>query len=183
MDSQMTYNNDKFKELLLYVATKLEFKPLGAVKINKIPFYSDFLAFANFGSPITGAKYIRKPLGPVASQMVPAVQELVEEKAAIEKEVYAPVYDKQRRLLALRKADLSKFTSDEIALVDEIIEICKDSTGKDMSELSHDFPGWQLIPANEEIPYSTISIPRDPIPLTQKEMDYGKKVAARLSKV
>ncbi len=45
------YDERKLKEFILYVADRCEADPtFGAVKLNKILFYADFLAFASTGN-------------------------------------------------------------------------------------------------------------------------------------
>ena len=58
--STQKFNEGKFKELVLYIASRCERDPtFGAVKLNKELFFSDFWAYAEFGEPITGAEYIK----------------------------------------------------------------------------------------------------------------------------
>lgn len=59
-------STDKLRELILYVADKCEDdRTFGAVKLNKILFYADFISFAEYGEPITGVKYRKFQQGPV----------------------------------------------------------------------------------------------------------------------
>ena len=48
----------RFAELMLYISQKSKDDPkFGATKLNKLLFYSDFLAYANLGDSITGFEY------------------------------------------------------------------------------------------------------------------------------
>jgi len=50
----MTFQPEKFRELILYIARKSEDDPkFGAVKLNKILFFSDFAAFRAFGKIVS----------------------------------------------------------------------------------------------------------------------------------
>ena len=56
------FNEQKFKELVIYIAGRCESDPyFGAVKLNKLLFFSDFFAYAKLGNPITGAEYMKLP--------------------------------------------------------------------------------------------------------------------------
>src|SRR3954463_16026178 len=110
---------ERLRELLLYVVRKCEDDPrFGAVKLNKILFYSDFYAFANFGKAITGAQYMKLPQGPAPKNLIPARKKL-EESGALE------VFKKptffgghQTRFVAKRTPDLTRFSGPQLALVD-----------------------------------------------------------------
>ena len=61
----------RFRELLLYICEKSATDPkFGATKLNKILYFSDFLAFARYGKPITGFEYQRERNGPVPKRLV-----------------------------------------------------------------------------------------------------------------
>lgn len=55
----MTFKREKFKRLVHYIIWKAGKRDwFGAVKLNKVLWFSDTEAFAHTGEPITGAKYI-----------------------------------------------------------------------------------------------------------------------------
>lgn len=146
-------DDDKFKELILFVCRRSEGDgPFGAIKLNKLLFFSDFMAYRKFGQPITGHRYQKLKKGPAPRALLPIQGQLIASHAAAlaQRDYHGHV---QKRLLALRDADLSKFTSDEVALVTELIEEFWGKSATQMSELSHEFRGWQLAEENEDIPY------------------------------
>jgi Protein of unknown function (DUF4065) len=72
----------RFREMIIYVSRKSTGDVyFGAVKLNKILFYSDFLAFYRFGRPLTGFEYFRIQHGPAPRAMIPVSQELAKEGA------------------------------------------------------------------------------------------------------
>ncbi len=159
----MDFDVDKFKELILYVAEKSADDPsFGATKLNKILFFSDFLAYGMLGRPITGATYQRQDQGPVARGMLPAQKTLEREGAAT---VVQRVYftRPQKRLINLRPADISSFTAEEIALVDRVIEALGHRNASEVSMLSHQHVlAWQLAGDRQEIPYEAVFLSTDP---------------------
>jgi len=150
----------KFEELLLYLARRSEGDPLfGAVKLNKLLFYSDFLAYARLGRPITNQRYQRLKNGPAPRRLLPVRNQLISNHAAALQQVRAPggVY-LQDRLVALRDANLKVFTGEEIGLVNEIIEHCLPHSGTDLSEATHRFIGWMAVEDSEDIPYEMVFV-------------------------
>lgn len=150
------YNEGKLQELMLYIAEKLADDPeFGSIKLNKILFYSDFLAYGSFGTPITGATYRRLELGPAPRSLPDAREKLVDEHGAVE----APGTQfghKRKRLVPLRPANLDVFSASEIALVDGIIEEFRRKTADELSEYSHREAAWQIGAPGGDIPYEAV---------------------------
>ena len=119
---ERTPNDHKFKELILYIAEKSEGdRTFGATKLNKILFYSDFLAFLELGKAITWHRYQRlenrRPRSP-CYQCRPKWKK--HEEIARVPRVYRG--RTQKVTLALAGPDLKVFTAQEIAIVTEVIE-------------------------------------------------------------
>lgn len=176
MPARRTWSNAKFKELLIYVAQKSMDDPrFGATKLNKILFFSDFLAYGQFGRSITGATYQRLDYGPAPIHLLPAEHELEVDRAAQVVEV--PHFNRrQRRLLPMRQANLSAFSASEIALVDEVIHWLRRFGAADVSALSHLERSWQIVGDREEIPYQYVFLSNEP--LTPADVKRGQEVAA-----
>jgi hypothetical protein len=167
--ARIVADDRKFKDLILYVAERCaDDGSFGATKLNKILYYSDFLAYGNFGRPITGQPYFRLPQGPAPKYLKKIQAEMVED-AEVEL-VQTPRYVFQQiRTIPCRKADLAAFTADEIALVDEVIDALGPLNASQASELSHRMSlGWQIVEDREEIPYSTIFL-SDEVPDEEHE--------------
>src|SRR5258708_7322343 len=69
-------NMKKLEEAVHYVCSRAS-GTLGAVKLNKILYYSDMVHHAHTGSSITGASYAKQVRGPVPKQVLPAIDHLV----------------------------------------------------------------------------------------------------------
>jgi hypothetical protein len=169
----------KFRELILYVARKSESDPgFGATKLNKILFFCDFLAYRAFGESITGHRYQKLEHGPAPRALKPILKKM--EKAGecvfVERDHFG--YP-QTRIVARREPDFSLFSAKEIDLIGSVIEELRDSNATQVSELSHQFIGWQVARMKEDIPYSTVFL-GTPRPLTQEEIEYGQQLAREL---
>ena len=164
-------NTEKLRELVLYIARKSESDPrFGATKLNKILFYADFLAYLQLGKPITGADYQKLEHGPAPRRLLPLQKEMEsKEEGVLVDRIFCG--RKQKRLMAMREPDLSDFTGEEIALVDEILEICKGANATDLSEATHGLTAWRAFQKGESIPYTTVFI--DDRPLTKAEREYA----------
>lgn len=158
----------KFKELVLYIAKKSERDPhFGAVKLNKILFYSEFLAYATTGKSITGEKYRALERGPGPWSM-PVIRAKMEKDKDCAVQATNYLGEPETRIVALRDPDLSMFNGSEIAVVNTILDALRKHSGKDASYLSHTFMGWKAAGFKEEIPYTTVFV-------SGRELSYSEK--------
>lgn len=143
----------KFRELLIYVSKMCRNDPtFGAVKLNKILYYSDFRAFERFGVPITGVRYFKLQQGPAPKALVPIRRQLEEEGAIrVEKLDLGDGFE-QHRTVAERDPAMSIFSKDEIALVDDVIEDLWGQSARDVSDASHDIR-WRAVNMRDTLPY------------------------------
>jgi len=167
----------KFREAILYLSEKSQGdETFGATKLNKLLFYSDFLAYLNFGKAITGEKYFRLKNGPAPRRLLPIKQRL-EAEGAIKVESVQFYGFPQNRVIPLRKPDYEVFESREIALMNKLIEIHKGKTASEISDESHGFIGWILASDKEDIPYSVARAHNRA--LNDKERRHAGSLAAR----
>lgn len=162
----------KFRELLLYLAERSADDPLyGATKLNKLLFYCDFLAYGQLGRSLTGARYQKLPHGPAPRQLVPVQRELEQEGAVLvqERQFFNQI---QKRPIALRAADLTLFSGEEIALVDMLLQVLHRYNASEVSALSHLESGWQLADDGEDIPYETVFLAAPTV--TADDVEAGK---------
>lgn len=84
----------------------------------------------------------------------------------------------QFRIAPKRPADLRRFSAEQISIVDQVIEKLKDRDAEEVSDLSHFFVGWKMVPDREDIPYETVFI-RDPkdIMVTQRHRRIAEEMA------
>ena len=166
-----TDEDRKLKELMLYIAKKSEGDPtFGAVKLNKILWAADFIAYGKTGQAITGQEYFRLPNGPAPRKLKPVRGSMLAAKeCAIQRRDHHG--RQQQRMIALRDPDLSDFSGEHIAIVDEVLSRLHGRSAAEVSEWSHRFPGWKAAEDRETIPYSTIFVSSRK--LTEREREYG----------
>lgn len=169
-------DEDKLRELVIHIARQSEGDIFfGAVKLTKLLFFADFLAYRAYGRPITGSEYQKLEHGPTPLQLKPLLSQMEERKLIAVRPTELGGYT-QQRTLALREPDLGRFSAKEIALVDDLIRRFWNKSASEMSDLSHRFTGWRLAKRGETIPYSVALIgTREP---TESERRRGLKLEA-----
>ncbi|MFZ1915829.1 MAG: Panacea domain-containing protein [Dehalococcoidales bacterium] len=170
-------NLEKLKELLLYIAIKSEKDArFGAIKLNKILFYSDFAAYRTLGHSISDAEYQNLEEGPAPRQLLPCRNELIAQgDAQIENVPYFNGI--QQKLVANREPHAEMFTKEELDIVDQVIEGLWLLNGKEVSLKSHDQLGWLLTEEGETIPYSASYFSNEP--LSEDQIEAGKEIAKK----
>lgn len=159
----ITPNERKFRELIIYVASKCQPDgSFGAIKLNKILFHADFIAYGSLGKPITGMEYMKLEHGPAPKMLAPIRQEMERDKDIVVVSATRFGY-RQDRVVARRDPDLSLFTAEEIALVDSIISECWGATATDLSEMTHGYRGWRMARnLRDLIPYEAVFLSDEP---------------------
>lgn len=175
-------NDRKFRELILFISERSEGDaPFGSVKLNKLLFYADFLAYRTFGRAITWQKYQKLDQGPCPRRMLPILRELKNDQdvGLAERDFHGFT---QKRTVALREPDLSVFSADEIGLVTELIDEFWGKTAAQISDASHEFIGWQLAELGEDIPYEVALVKFGDQKPNPKISDKLKKQLLKLDK-
>ena len=169
----------KFKELVLYISHRSSDDPgFGQVKLNKLLFFCDTMAFAHLGQPITGVRYQKQRLGPTARALPPVLNELLRDEEIVM--VQRPYFTKtQRAVVPRRRARLDRFTGDEIALVEEVLGALHGKDASEVSYLSHALVGWKLAEIGEDIPYEAALLSDDPP--SDEQVARGVELAERFN--
>lgn len=169
---------ERLAELILYISQKCASDPkFGATKLNKILYFSDFLAYGTYGRAITGVPYCHREQGPAPQRLKPIRRYLEANRAIIVQKIPLREGREQHRTIALRNPDLRDFSPDDIALVDGMIKYFWDLDANESSDLSHQMVGWKVTEMDETIPYRSIFF-SDP-PLTTDEEVFALSLVER----
>lgn len=170
-------DDTKLRELILYLADRSADDPaFGKTKLNKQLFFCDFLAFKYLGQSITGHPYRKLEHGPVPRQLPPILRTM--EQSGDCKVVIVDYHGhEQHRVVAQRPPNRDVFTEDELRLVEAILAELRYSNGKNVSDISHRFIGWQAAEDGDDIPYETVFVD-PPRKLTADEVRACKVAAA-----
>ncbi|CAN5789844.1 hypothetical protein BH23ACT11_BH23ACT11_29620 [soil metagenome] len=166
---------ERLRELILYIADKCEYdRTFGAVKLNKILFFADFVSFAEYGESITGIRYKKYQQGPVPTALR-SLRDEMESKGDIvlkKKEYHGRT---QNRVISLREPDFDKFRARDIALVDKVIEMLWERNAVQVSEMSHN-KAWKNASEGEAIPYEASFVSDEP--LTERDIIIAEEMIA-----
>ena len=177
------YDEEKLTALVLYVGAKCALdQHYGVLKLNKYLFYSDLRAFRALGTPITGAEYRKYTHGPAPCVMKVLRQALVHEDKAFEYRSPLPYVNEdgeqmsEKRLLSRAAPDMTKLSTQEMSIVDSVIEWLRPMTGTQVSLLSHKHPGWALAEMGEKIPYASELLGDECRALSKKDLSRAMNV-------
>lgn len=151
----VAYDARKFSEMVLHVAGRLQDdRAGGATKLNKVLFFAEFTHLRRHHRVISGCEFQKLPHGPAPRQLLPIRQKLVDSGAAelVEEDFLGRP---QHRLIPSRVANLEVFTDEEIQTIEDVLDQLAAMTGTQVSELSHQEPGWRLTEVSETIPFAT----------------------------
>ncbi len=151
----VSYNKDKFVELLLLVASRLrEDRAGGATKLNKVLFFAEFTQLRRHGRVISGCEFQKLAHGPAPRQLLPVRQQLIQSGDAhlvAEDLLGRP----QQRLIPNREPNLELFDDSELDTVNDVLTQLSGMTAMQVSNLSHQEPGWRFTELYETIPFAT----------------------------
>lgn len=174
--AEFQYDADKFRELIVYVAQRCaDDSMFGDTRLNKVLFFSDAFALQYLGAPITGARYQKLKFGPAPRALLPVRRELINDGAVRVEQAGDPP---RTVTVALREADMTLFTKEEVELIDQVVDIFEGRSATLVSHLSHlNSPGWNLVEMREDIPLeSQLLSSKSPPP---EVLERGRELAAR----
>jgi uncharacterized phage-associated protein len=151
----------KLKAMILYFATFTDSRLLGKVKLMKLFYFTDFGHVKKYASPITFDNYVHLEHGPIPS----AILNLVD---AVETDINDSILgdvlsieskegSNMKRIVASRRfveKDKEFFAPNELAVMEEICSRFKDTTGKNIEDISHQETAWKTTKTLENIPYT-----------------------------
>ena len=167
--------DERLKELILYISARCSEDPtFGAIKLNKILYFADFLSYGTTGEPVTGAAYMRLRMGPVPRRLLPVREKMIEDRELViqKRRVYQ---HEQHRTVPLREPILDNFKPNDISVVDELIRVFWGRTAEEVSDLSHG-AAWEIAGDEESIPYQAAYLSNEGV--TQDDIERAKAVAA-----
>ena len=167
---------ERLRELILYIAEKLKDDPkFGRTKLAKVIYFSDFRSYKMHGRPVSGSRYIRLPHGPVPNDYNSIMIEM--EANGLVETISSDVHNYvQKRPVALRKADLSSFSAEEIEVVNHVIDVLLHMNATELSNRTHGI-AWRLSEGQHYIPYEYALYSDEP--LTEDETSRAQELALK----
>lgn len=161
---------ERMRELILYIADRCKSDlKFGATKLNKILYHSDFAAFREFGTPITGAQYMRLDFGQVPVHLLPVQKQMLAD-GDIEMQRADYYTQQQKRIRPKRKSNQLLFEEHELAIVDAVIEELKDFDASTVSYMTHGRV-WEIAKNGQRVPYEAAFVSDGG--LTEEDMQWA----------
>jgi len=170
----------KLTELILYISKLCAEDPFfGSTKLNKILYFSDFLAYGNLGRAITGVAYQHLERGPAPKMLLPVRARMIKRGDLRLDSRVDPFGYEQKRPVALREANVDLFEVKELRLVNQVRVALSNANATEASNISHREVGWKTTKMKETIPYASIFLSDEP--LTQAEIRFAQKKWAEIN--
>jgi transcriptional regulator with XRE-family HTH domain len=149
-------NLKKFKEVFLYVLTKVGSKPnVGESVLNKLFYFIDFDYYEKYEEQLIGATYIRNHFGPTPCEFVKIVDEM-KQKGEIE-EVKSKFFKfEQKKYLPRRLPNLDLLSAREIEHIDDVLNRLSDKNAAELRDYSHGDLPWMVCEDGKVIGYESV---------------------------
>ena len=149
-------NLDKFKEVLLYILTKVGSKPnIGETVIYKLLYFIDFDYYEKYEEQLIGATYIKNAYGPTPREFRKIVDKMIEDEEIVKVKNKYFSYP-QTKYLPLRKPDLNNLKATEMELIDDVLCRLSEMNATQISEYSHNDVPWITTEDEKDIEYESV---------------------------
>jgi len=148
---------EKFKEIILYILTKVGSKPnIGETAIYKLLYFIDFDYYEKYEEQLIGATYIKNHHGPTPVEFKKIIDEMIDRQEIEQVKSKYFNYD-QKKYLPLRSPNLSKLkNARELQHIDEVLNRLSDKNGKELSNYSHKDVPWIITEDGKPIKYNAV---------------------------
>jgi hypothetical protein len=171
------FNPGKFKEMVLFFALesqRAQDEGFGMVKLNKLLYRADTLAFRLGGKSISGETYEKQEFGPVARHLLVILDQLSAAGRLEWQRIRRGPFTRKVPMLVLSldaHPDTRQFRPDEFEFMETALRELARHGGRSASKWSHDqSAGWNIAASyGDEISYETEFISTDPIPTQDLE--------------
>lgn len=149
-------NLQKFKEVLLYILSKVGSKPnIGETVIYKLLYFIDFDFYERYEEQLIGATYMKNQYGPTPIEFAKVIEQMIK-KGEIEKVKSDYFNYPQTKYLPRKKSDLTKFKANEIEVIDDVLNRLSDMNANQISDYSHRDVPWLTTNDGEVIEYESV---------------------------
>jgi transcriptional regulator with XRE-family HTH domain len=150
-------NFQKFKEVLLYILSKVGGKPnVGETVLYKLLYFIDFDYYEKYEEQLIGATYIKNHHGPTPVEFKSIIDKAVESGEIVQVKSKYFGHD-QRKYLPVRDPDLTKLiNAREIKHIDEVLARLSDFNASELTAISHDDVPWIIAENLKPIDYEAV---------------------------
>ena len=147
------------KQLIHYIISKCDCKKnVGTTVLCKLLYFSDFNHYEIYEKSITDNTYFRYPQGPYFPDIKDLTEELIAEKKINVSRKFAflgadyPISSYS----PLKSPDLSLLNSNELKVIDSVIDKLSHMNANEISEYSHGDKPWRVTDEGEELEYEFV---------------------------
>ena len=134
----MTLDQKKYKNAVLYLCQKLNGEVRGKKKLAKLLYFADFDFYEKNQRSITGDTYRALPMGPFPVALEKVTADMAKKKEiSIGQVAEREGYNATEIYRSLSRPDMTAFNSDETKMLDRIAVKYGGLTGKQLEDLSH----------------------------------------------
>lgn len=148
-------NLEKFKEVLLYILTKVGSRPnIGETVLYKLLYFIDFDFYEKHEEQLIGATYIKNNYGPTPAEFVKIVKQMEGKEVVKVKGEYFKY--PQTKYIPIKEPDLTKLKAHEIDIIDDVLNRFSHMNANQISEYSHNDVPWLVTGDGGIINYETV---------------------------
>src|SRR3989339_1159181 len=149
-------NLEKFKEVVLYILSKVGGKPnVGEAVIYKLLYFIDFDFYEKFEEQLVGATYIKNHYGPTPVEFKAIVGDMIRNGEIMKVEGKYFNYP-QRKYLPIRRPNLDVLSGREIEHIDAVLARLSDKNAKEMENYSHEDIPWKTAENGKPLSYESV---------------------------
>ena len=149
-------NPDKFKQVVLYVLSKVGEKPnVGKTVLHKLLYFIDFDYYEKFEESLMGGTYLKNHYGPTSVELDPLIKEM-QEQGEIEVIPSRRFDYRQKKYLARTDPDLDILSEREIDHIDKVLERLADKSATELKQHSHEDMPWKSAKHKEPLSYESV---------------------------
>lgn len=160
-------NLDKFKQVLLYVVSKVGSRPnIGQTALYKLLYFIDFDYYEKYQKYLVGATYVKNTHGPSPVSFAKIARELESKGKLVEVNSKFFNYD-QKKYLVTDEPEVSLLSAQELKHIDDELERLASKTAKALSDLSHEDTPWKVANKMEVLNYRHVFYRPDETSVTE----------------
>ena len=150
-------NLEKFKEILLYILSKVGGKPnIGETVLYKLLYFIDFDYYEKYEEQLIGATYIKNHYGPTPVEFKDIVEDMIK-RGEIVRVTSKYFNHPQRKYLPVKNPDLTKLKdARELQHIDEVLARLSDKNAMELTEYSHEDIPWVIAKDNKPLDYEAV---------------------------
>lgn len=144
---------EKYTAAFIYLLSSMG-KIEGKKKAYKLMYFLDFDFFEAYEKPFMGETYKALPMGPAPCYFDVLASNLHEEKTIdIKAEKKALTHDNDTIIYIPKKSKEYAFSKEEKKMMDRIVRVYGNQTGKQLEDLSHSQAPYKAVDIGDVIPY------------------------------